>query len=59
MCGIGESSGMCRGAHRAGNQKCLVRERQVEVAMDRVVKKVEEDGSRWRDPERSAVRTCL
>ena len=44
----------CRGAHGAGDQKCPVRERQVEVSRVRVVqklsyaeavKKVEEDGT--------------
>ena len=54
----------CRGAHGPGVQKCLVRERQVEVSRVRVeqklsyaeaVKKVEEDGSSGRDPERSDV----
>ena len=51
-----------RGACRAGDQKCLVRERQVELTRIRVeqrrlyaeaVKKVEEDGGR--DPERICV----
>ena len=54
----------CRGAHGAGDQKCLVQERQVEVSRVRVVQKlsyaeavkiVEEDGSRGRDPKRSGV----
>ena len=49
MCSIGErrESVHCRGAHGAGDQKCLVRERQVEVARVRIVQKVfdaEEDG---------------
>ena len=54
----------CKDAHGAGNQKCPVQERQVEVSRVRVVqnlsyaealKKVEEDGSRGRVPERSGV----
>ena len=55
----------CRGAHGAGDQRCLVKERQVEVARIRVVQKmsyaepvkrvVEDDGSRVRDPKRSPV----
>ena len=60
MCSTGKSSGMCvncRDAHGAVDQKCPVRERQVEVSRVRVVqklscaeavKKVEEHGSRWR-----------
>ena len=51
-----------RGVHFAGNQKCPVRKRQVEVARvvqklsyAEAVKKVEEDGLRGRDPERSGV----
>ena len=52
----------CRGAHRAGDQKCPVRERQVKVSRVRVVeklsyaeavKKVEEDGLRGRSVESS------
>ena len=51
----------CRVAHRAGDQKCPERERQVGVSRVRVVqklsyaeavKKVEEEGARGRDPER-------
>ena len=66
MCNIGREAVCvnCRGAQGAGNQKCPVRERQVEVTRVRValrvsyaeaVKKVEEDGSRVRDPERICV----
>ena len=54
-----------RGTHGAGDQRCLLRERQVEVARIRVVQKVpyaeavkrvvEEDGSRVRDPKRIHV----
>ena len=50
----------CRGAHVAGDQKCPVREREVEVARVRVLQKVwyaevvkkVEDDSRVRDPEK-------
>ena len=54
----------CTGPHGAGVQKCPVRERQVEVSRVRIVqtllyaetvKKVEEDGSRGRHPERSGM----
>ena len=55
----------CGGDHGAGDQRCLLRERQVEVARVTVVQKVsydeavkrvvEEDGSRVRDPERIPV----
>ena len=54
----------CRGALAAGDQKCLVRETQVEVTRVRVVqkvsyaeavKKVEEDRARVRNPERIPV----
>ena len=50
----------CRGVHVAGDQKCPVRERPFQVSRFRVVqkvsyaeavKKVEEDGSRVRDPK--------
>ena len=51
-----------RGAHGTGNQKCLVREWQVEVtrveqkvSYAEAVKKVETNGSRGRDPERICV----
>jgi hypothetical protein len=56
MCSIGGENGVnCGGVHVAGNQKCLVRESQVEVSRVRVekkvsyaekVKRVEDDGSR-------------
>ena len=52
----------CRGVHVAGDRKCLLRERWVEVVrvVQRLsyavaVKKVEEDGSRLKDPERIPV----
>ena len=54
----------CRGAHVAGDRKCQMQQRQVEVARARVVqkvsyaeavKKVEEDRSRVRDSERIPV----
>ena len=53
-----------RGANVAGDRKCLVRERQVEVARVRVVqkisyaeavKKAEEGGAKLRDSERIPV----
>jgi hypothetical protein len=53
-----------RGAHVAGDQKYPVQLKQVEIAKVRVVqrvsypeavKKVQEDGSRVRDPERIPV----
>ena len=66
MCSIGKSSDTvcvnCRGAHGAGDQKCPVRERQVsrvrivqKFSYAEAVKKVEEHGSRGRDPEKSGV----
>ena len=58
-------SSHCRDTHGPGDQKCQVRERQVEVARIRVVQKVsydeavkrvvEEDGFRARDPKRLPV----
>jgi hypothetical protein len=52
----------CRGAHVAGDWQCPVRERQVarvrvvqKVLYGEAVKKVEDDGSRGRDPERIHV----
>ena len=57
----------CRGTQGAGDQRCPVRDRQVEAARIRVVQKVsyaeavkrvvEEDGSRVRDAKRILVRT--
>ena len=66
MCSIGKVVVRvnCRGTYGAWDQKCPVRERQVEVSRVSVeqklsyaeaVKKVEEDGSRGRDPKRSGV----
>lgn len=37
---VGKKSVHCGGAHVAGDQKCLVQERQVEVARVRVEQKV-------------------
>ena len=55
----------CRGSHGAGDQRCLVRERQVEDSRIRVVQKVsydeavrrvvDKDGSRVRDLKRLPV----
>jgi hypothetical protein len=55
----------CRGTHGAGDERCPVRQRQVEVARIRAVQKVscaeavkrvvQEDWSRVRDPERVPV----
>ena len=54
----------CLVAYVAGDRKCPVRERQVEVARvvqkvlyAEAVKKVAEDGSKVRDPERFPVRS--
>lgn len=58
----------CKGAHVAGDSKCVVRERQVKVTRVRVVekvlcaeavKKVEEEGSRVKDPKRLMVRSRI
>ena len=45
VCFSGKSCVNCGGAHIAGDQKCLVREREFEVAGVQVVKKMSCRGS--------------